>query len=78
MMQVNMGDLQPFTGTETPLHVVPESILLKVEKVQGVDNELSVMEQKPKANSSSSYCLLCRCRQNDPSITYHRYIYLFS
>ena len=72
-----MGDPQPHPTTVTPLHIVPESILFKAETGQVMDIGMSVdegeEELKPKAKLRSSYCLLCRCRQNDTSIRFHRH-----
>ena len=77
-----MEDPQPLPSTQTPLHIVPESILVKGEEGQymdlGMTGDEEEEQQKTKPKSCSNYCLLCRSRSTDASISYHRHSILFS
>ena len=75
-MEVKMEDPLQFSTTQTPLHIIPESILVKAKKEHFMDDGMTEDVEKkdlsPKSKLNHAYCLLCRGRLKDPSIKFHR------
>ena len=75
-MEVKMEDPLQFSTTQTPLHIIPESILVKAKKGHfmddGMTEEVGKKDLSPKSKLNHAYCLLCRGRLKDPSIKFHR------
>ena len=75
-MEVKMEDPLQFSTTQTPLHIIPESILVKAKKEHfmddGMTEDVGKKDLSPKSKLNHAYCLLCRGRLKDPSIKFHR------